>query len=181
MKISGRKICGQSFAELAAGLFVLIPIFFLLLDGAVCIIAVMTNDSCARDAARAASAGVPQDFTYAPDPTTGQSKTVSGDALKRAQSVVTRVYSSGGYIVGPSLVGAGAANDPDTGPQPAADGTAFAAPDPQAGGPWIGNYRVTTEIKVNLPAYIPNITPKQVVFHSRQEFPITRTEQAPSN
>lgn len=181
MSSANRQTSGQSFAELAMGLLVAIPLFLVLIDCALCAIAVMVNDNCARDAARAAAGGVPQDFNSAPDPTTGEIKTIAADSLKRAQTTVNNAKSTGGYIAGPVILGTGELNNPDTGPQPAADGAAFTSPDPQVGGPWIGNYRVTTEIKVNLPAYIPGLTAKEVVFHSRQEFPIVRTEQPFSN
>ena len=141
------------------GLLVLIPIFLVLLDLAICVVAVTVNDSCCRDAARAASAGVPQDF----------SATVKENAKARAQAVVSHVFSSAGYINGPTLL---SASSDQTGPQN------LVAPPQQFGGAWGGTYRVTTEIVVNLPAAIPGITPATVTFDARQEFPITRVEQA---
>lgn len=153
------KKSGQSFVELVCGLLFLVPIFLALFDIAICFIADSANESVCRDAARAASAGVPQDFT----PTGGQ--TVAADSMKRAQAVCDHVYKSGGYIVGPKL-----AKDL-SGPQ------SLVPPDPTTGGQWGGTYRVVTTMLVNLPASIPGLTPTQVTLSKAKEFTITRTEK----
>jgi hypothetical protein len=142
----------------------MIPVLFLLLDLAVCILAVMINDSCARDAARAASVGTPQDYTFIPTGAT-QAITEPEDASKRYAAVVAKVFQGSGYITGPVVV-------PDkTGP------LGLVAPNATTGGAWGGNYQVTTKITVSLPASLPGV-PSKFDFNSSQQFPITKVEQS---
>ena len=86
MKTICRVRSGQSLAELAAGLMILVPVFLLVFDLAVCIIADTINENVCRDAARAASAGVPAPFT------SFNGTTIPADAFQRAQAVVKHVY-----------------------------------------------------------------------------------------
>lgn len=166
-KYISKSKSGQSLIEVAAALILFIPIMLVVLDCAMCMIAVMANDACCRDAARMAASGVPSDFQPA-----GGVAPVQANAFKLAADVVARVKSLTGYVEGPILLGSGAPDDPDTGPQN------LVAPDPCAGGPWSGIYRVTTQVVVNLPASVRDLTPSRLTFRARQEYPITRNEQA---
>lgn len=93
MKSGLRRINGQSIAELAAGMLVFVPIILLLIDCAVIMIGVSTNEAVCRDACRAASAGPPAS-------TTAGSHTVSpgSSPYKRALKVIKDVYAAGGFV-----------------------------------------------------------------------------------
>lgn len=159
-----RSASAQSLAELVAGLLVLVPILFACIDLAVCIIAITTNDTAARDAARAAATGRPSLSCYGEE-----------DSSNRARAIISKVYQYGGYIKGPTARGSFRPDDPDSGPQN------LSTPPDGCGGSYGGTYRVTTAIVVTLPAAIPNVTPEQLTFCSRQEFPITKNETSTSD
>ncbi len=165
MKTICRVRSGQSLAELAAGLMILVPVFLLVFDLAVCIIADTINENVCRDAARAASAGVPAPFT------SFNGTTIPADAFQRAQAVVKHVYQSGGYIEGPTIV------TTKTGSQGPNHSGGVVPPNPVTGGQWDGTYVVTTQIIVHLPASIPGATPSQITLNKSKEFTITRTEK----
>ncbi len=151
---------GQSLVELAVGLIVLLPILLVIFDLVILVVAVMLNDNACRDAARAAAAGRPIAYNAFP-----------ADSYTRAAAVVSRVYQSGGYITGPTLVPAAGEDGTNTGPS-----ANVKAPDPTFGGGYIGTYRVTTQVVVKLPASIPGLTPDTIPLQSRQEFPLTKQE-----
>lgn len=168
---------GQSIVELAAGLLVLVLVFGGLFDLAILMIAATKNDTCARDAARAASIGCPQQITF----NGAIAGTHNQDALQRAGGVIKGVQSTG-MISGPYFIVGGAkqtappttatSNDPDTGPQN------LVAPPSSTGGAWEGSYRITTGVDVNLPFPVPGVA-SPIQLKSRQEFPITRYDVPP--
>jgi hypothetical protein len=163
-RFRSRSIKAQSFVELAAGLIVLIPILLALLDLAIIVIAIQVNDTVCRDAARAASGGRPVDFTGA-DGTTRQA-----NAKQRAEGVVKRAKKSvGGFIAELNIL------DGDSGPT-FVNGAANPGPDKNFGGAYNGSYKVTTQVKVNVPAFVPGVMQPQYTFNARQEFPITYVE-----
>lgn len=132
--------------ELVAGLIILVPIVLGLFDMAVVIMANQVNDNACRDAARVASTGRP---------------TVD-EATARANQVLKQVYQTGGYLEGPTLVGATPLN--------------IKAPDPVFGGAYSGSVRVETKMIVHMPAPIPGILPAGQEFHAAEEYPVTFVE-----
>ncbi len=163
MNMVNRKSSGSSAVELVVGILVLVPVLFLFLDVGVCVLGVMTNDNICREAARAGAAGRPADYTGS----TSGSQTVQflEDSRERAQSVLTHL-KTGGYVGQPTLVPGGNF----TGPQNAV------APPSRGGGAWAGSYRVTTEVKVTLPASVARILPADYTFRAQHEFPMTKVE-----
>jgi len=150
-----RANSGQSIVELVAGLIALIPVIMALLDIAVVYSGISLNDSICRDAARVAAAGDPTNTTQ---------------MMNRATQVIKNVYKPGGYVVlntTPKQV----IIDPSI---------PFVAPNPTTGGTYNGNILVQTEVTVNLPASVPNITPSQLVFDSQASYPITFVAQPAS-
>lgn len=92
MKIAKRD-SGQSIIELVAGLIVFVPIILVLMDCAVIMIGVSTNEAACRDAARAASSGQPGQMT------SGSHSVGPGTPpYLRALAVVKDVYAAGGLI-----------------------------------------------------------------------------------
>ena len=82
-----RRASAASIAELGAALIVVIPIVLILIDTAMLAIGVSINDSCCRDAARAAAAGPPAEAT------TGERNAGPGsEPYKRALDVVKNVW-----------------------------------------------------------------------------------------
>lgn len=82
-----RSARGASLAELGAALIVVIPIVLILVDCAMIAIGVSINDSCCRDAARAAAAGPPS------QPLTGERNAGPGsEPYKRALDVVKSIW-----------------------------------------------------------------------------------------
>jgi hypothetical protein len=76
------KSAGQSIMELAIGLIVLVPVMLVIFDMTVIAVAVTTNDSLCREAARAAAAG---------DPATMQTRAnaIIVQANKKAQGMMS--------------------------------------------------------------------------------------------
>lgn len=159
-----KRNSGSSAVELVAGIIVLIPVFFFILDVGVCIMAAMTNDTICREAARAAAGGRPENFSN------GSGAALNKDSLDRAKQLVKN-SKTGGYISKLKLIEENShtywtgEKDPSV-----------PRPDKQGGGPWGGQYWVTTEVVVSLPASVPNILPSSCTFQSRQAFPMTKVE-----
>lgn len=93
-KVSKRTFRGQSLAELAAGMLVFVPIILLLIDTAVIMIGVSSNEAVCRDAARAAASGPCAEMLAGPERSVGP----SGTPYKRAVAIVKEVYLLGGLV-----------------------------------------------------------------------------------
>lgn len=157
MKFAKRKCGAQSLVELAAGLMVFVPIILVMIDCAVIMIGVSTNEAACRDAARAASCGPPSALISGAQRSVGP----SGSPYKRALSVVKNVYAAGGLVsISDNL------NVKET----------LSDPTPQApqGGPVIGEVSVETTAEVAPPflvrIFVPNGTYQ---FKSTQNYPYT--------
>lgn len=138
-------------------MMVFVPIILLLIDCAIIMIGVSTNESACRDAARAASSGPPAILAAGADHNVGP----AGTPYKRALAVIKNVYAAGGFVkISQTLsVKEGLQN-----PLPAA---------PQ-GGPVIGAVTVETTAEVYPPFLIRVFSENGVYqFKSAQRYPYT--------
>ncbi|MBN9397170.1 MAG: pilus assembly protein [Candidatus Melainabacteria bacterium] len=151
----GRRSRGSQLVELSAGLLVLIPLFFAIIDLIVFYLAATLNDNACRDAARAASVV---------QPIAADAVGVLPDASpikQRAASVVTKMQHLDGYIIGPRVVQVSLSND-------------FKRPSNLLiGGNYEGSVEVRTQVDYKLPASIPGVLPQQMPINSQHSFPLT--------
>jgi hypothetical protein len=139
---------GQSLVELGAGLLVIIPMILVILDLAVLVIAVQTNDNACREAARIAASGDPN------------------SAQIRAQSVINRANTtSHGIVSNFRLISV------DLSPANMASQVAALQP---YGGTITGTVTVTTDVDVR-PFVVQWVYSggQPLTFRSRQSFPFT--------
>jgi hypothetical protein len=136
-----------SIVELLAGLMVIVPVLLLCIDVATLFMGAQLNATACREAARAASNGPP-------------SAVVSGEPQRRAETVVRRVFKTGGAV----------RLQPDI----QCTETVRQLPDPQFGGPAIGEVTVQTKVAVYPPFLVSSVVgPQGVVLTSEHTYPIT--------
>ncbi len=154
--MSTRKKKGQSLAELGAGMMVFVPVILLLIDCAVIMIGVSTNEALCRDAARAASSGPPGAMSSG-NHTVGS----SGLPYKRALAVVKDIYNLGGMVkVKETLLVNEELHEP--------------LPQVPQGGPVIGQVTVETTIDVFPPFLIKIFAENGTYqFKNTQSYPYT--------
>lgn len=146
---------GQQLVELSAGIIILIPIFFLIIDLTVAYLAANFNDDACREACRAASAVTPANSD------TGGNVPASSPIYQRAESVIQKVQHFDGYIIGPKLIAVNLSPD-------------FKRPDNLLlGGNFEGSVTVRSQIDYRIPASIPGFIPSSVTLDAQQSFPLT--------
>lgn len=138
---------GASIIELAAGLMIIVPVVLFCIDVATLFMGAQLNASACREAARAASNGPP-------------SAVVAGEPQRRAETVVRRVFKTGGAV----------RLQPDI----QCTETVRQLPDPNFGGPALGEVTVQTKVHVYPPFLISTVVgPGGVTLTSEHTFPIT--------
>jgi hypothetical protein len=150
-----RKQQGQQLVELSAGLIILVPIFFLIIDLSVAYLAANFNDDACREACRAASSVTPAN--------SDNSGNVSSTSpiYQRAESVIKKVQHLDGYIIGPRLIAVDLSPD-------------FKRPaNLLLGGNFEGSVTVRSQIDYRVPASIPGLLPSSVTLDAQQSFPLT--------
>lgn len=146
--MSERRLSGQSLVELGAGLLVIVPMILVILDLAMLVIAVQTNDNACREAARIAASGDP------------------ASAQLRAQSVIARQNRTSGGMVSNFRIVAVDLVPPDVTQQ-------VAALTPY-GGTITGTVTVSTDVDIR-PFVVQWVYSggAPLTFRSRQSFPFT--------
>jgi Flp pilus assembly protein TadG len=139
---------GQSLVELGAGLLVIIPMILVILDMAVLVIAVQTNDNACREAARIAASGDPSSATI-------RAESVVARANTTAHGIVSNFRLVKVDLAPPGVVGQVAALQP-------------------YGGTITGTVTVSTEVDVR-PFVVQWVYSggAPLTFLSRQSFPFT--------
>lgn len=146
---------GQSLIELQAGIIILIPALFVLLDLSLIFLGVQQNDAVCRNAARAAACGDPR------------------EARCRAQAVLTRMQAqdSGPFVSQYELV---EPVDLKITSAPAKQVDPRTGKEVSPGGPVLGTATVSTEVKVR-PFVVHMVwTGKApIIFRSTHSFPLS--------
>lgn len=147
---------GQSLAELGAGMMVFVPIILLLIDCAIIMIGVSTNEALCRDAARAASSGPPGILVSG-----NHAVSTGGLPYKRALAVVKDIYKLGGMVkVKETLQVKEDLREP--------------LPQNPQGGPVIGQVTVETTVDVSPPFLIRIFVENGIYeFKNTQSYPYT--------